>query len=187
MQISEIVPSRLYLTSFEGVTNIKEVVNLKIDTIVTIMDFNPFSKSHPKEYENIKFVYYHAEDEDDFKISKYFGDFCELMVSDPNKRVLVHCYAGISRSATLVASYLIKNLVNTKKLKVVKKYNVERILASLKKKRQYVSPNNGFIKELNEFMKNLVENKENELTEIQVKKIFVNMVDEIVAKIDYRK
>ena len=60
-----------------------------------------------------------------------------------NKRVLIHCYAGISRSSTMVGSYLIK------------KYGLsaEKAIEYMKQIRPIVSPNNGFRRQLEQFEK----------------------------------
>ncbi|CAD8061285.1 unnamed protein product [Paramecium primaurelia] len=54
------------------------------------------------------------------------------------QNVLVHCAAGISRSATLVLAYLMKSY----------QYTVEQALRYLKQKRPYVRPNPGFLLQL---------------------------------------
>ncbi|CAK86134.1 unnamed protein product (macronuclear) [Paramecium tetraurelia] len=54
------------------------------------------------------------------------------------QNVLVHCAAGISRSATLVLAYLMKSY----------QYTLEQALRYLKQKRPYVRPNPGFLLQL---------------------------------------
>ncbi|KAJ4490110.1 hypothetical protein J3R30DRAFT_3653549 [Lentinula aciculospora] len=57
--------------------------------------------------------------------------------------VLVHCQAGVSRSATIVAAYLMFN----------RKMNVEEALDLVRKARPEVDPNPGFIAQLEIFQK----------------------------------
>ena len=52
--------------------------------------------------------------------------------------VLVHCFAGVSRSASICVAYLMK----------IKKWNLEKALWHLKKCRKIINPNVGFIKKL---------------------------------------
>jgi protein-tyrosine phosphatase len=54
------------------------------------------------------------------------------------KRVLVHCAAGVSRSATLVAAYLI----------IERSIPVQEALSVILKKRECINPNVGFISQL---------------------------------------
>jgi protein-tyrosine phosphatase len=57
------------------------------------------------------------------------------------KKVLVHCVAGISRSPSAVAAFLIKN----------KGMNVDGALAFIQKRRDRISPNSGFLDQLKSF------------------------------------
>jgi dual specificity phosphatase 12 len=63
--------------------------------------------------------------------------------------VLVHCFAGVSRSATIVCAYLMQehNLSYSAALKLVKS------------KRPFVNPNDGFRTQLVQFQKELKEKK----------------------------
>ena len=53
-------------------------------------------------------------------------------------RVFVHCFAGVSRSATIVASYLIQEHGMT----------LAEAMSYIKTKRPFVNPNSGFRKQL---------------------------------------
>ena len=92
----------------------------------------------------ITYLKFDLEDEDDQHISNFFDEAHEFINNSQNN-VLVHCYAGVSRSATIVMSYLIK-------------YNnmtVQEAKAFVKKKRPCICPNNGFISQLVEFEQNV--------------------------------
>uniref|UniRef100_A0A7S1SGA9 protein-tyrosine-phosphatase n=1 Tax=Tetraselmis chuii TaxID=63592 RepID=A0A7S1SGA9_9CHLO len=54
------------------------------------------------------------------------------------KKVLVHCMAGVSRSATVVAAYIIKS----------EGLNPEEAVALVKEKRGCAEPNSGFVRQL---------------------------------------
>jgi dual specificity phosphatase 12 len=120
---------------------------------VSVTDFVPFRYKKPKQYSNIEFVHYYAEDKEDFCLTQYFNKFVELMNNNPNKKILVHCLVGMSRSATIVGSYILyKKIV----IEHNNNYRVEQMIKDLKECREWVDPNNGFIKQLEEFRDKLV-------------------------------
>lgn len=53
--------------------------------------------------------------------------------------VLVHCYAGVSRSATITAAYLMNK----------NSWSVREALSNIKRLRPVIGPNKGFIRQLN--------------------------------------
>lgn len=61
-QINEIIPNRLYLTSYEGAKNKTKVLDLKIDIIVTILHWNP-KLNKCKQYSNIECIYYECKED----------------------------------------------------------------------------------------------------------------------------
>ncbi len=80
-------------------------------------------------------------DEPGQDISKYFKasyKFIDDMIKQ-DKRILVHCDAGVSRSSTIVIHYLMKKYGFTAK----QAYNY------VKKQRPCIKPNDGFIHALN--------------------------------------
>ena len=57
---------------------------------------------------------------------------------DNDNVVFVHCFAGVSRSSTIIIAYLMK----------IKGMTFEQALQFTKDKRRIISPNPGFIKQL---------------------------------------
>ena len=91
-------------------------------------------------------------------IIQYFGE-CLLFIND-DKKILVHCFAGASRSATIIIAYLMwKN-----QLDYVESCNI------LQKIRPIIYPNYGFVRQLKIFDKLLKKNKYN-LSSINFKDI----------------
>ena len=75
------------------------------------------------------------------QIKKYIDD-------NPDKKVLVHCFMGSSRSATIVLAYLMK----------YKKYRRRDALNFLKQKRDIVNINIDFFKQLKDYEEFLLNN-----------------------------
>ena len=75
-----------------------------------------------------------AEDAENFDLYRYF-DECANFIRDQikNTNVFVHCYAGISRSASIVIAYMIKHLG----------YSLKEALRKVKGARSIVEPNSG--------------------------------------------
>ncbi len=88
-----------------------------------------------------------AEDSPTFKIFELFStciDFShEHRLSGRN--VLVHCIAGVSRSATIVIAYLMK----------INQMNLQNAYDFVISRRSCIEPNIGFLKQLNMFEKRL--------------------------------
>jgi len=64
----------------------------------------------------------------------------EAVASNPNAKVLVHCKAGISRSSTVVAAYLMQE----------QRMSLRAGLALIIQKREQAYPNPGFLEQLKE-------------------------------------
>ncbi|XKL65319.1 hypothetical protein PGB90_008739 [Kerria lacca] len=95
------------------------------------------------QYNDISNTLIKAYDLDEFCIAAIFERCFEIInyVKEISGIVFVHCNAGISRSPTVVAAYLIKY------------YNItpEEALHRIRKKRPKINPNQGFLKQLEDF------------------------------------
>jgi len=78
-----------------------------------------------------------------------YNDICKFKRENPNKNIMIHCFMGASRSATVVAYYLIK------------KYNliVDDAIIKIKEKRSIVNLTAKFYCELNNYYRNNIEFK----------------------------
>lgn len=80
------------------------------------------------------------DDNPEEKISEHFFSVHKIIsqaVSE-NKNVVVHCAAGMSRSPTLVIAYLM----------IENRWNYEEAISFVRKRREIIDPNVGFIKQL---------------------------------------
>jgi protein-tyrosine phosphatase len=75
------------------------------------------------------------------KINKFFNESFEFIESAKSSNILIHCGAGISRSASIIIAYLIYN----------KKIPYSEALKIVKAKRLYIRPNIGFEKILRNY------------------------------------
>lgn len=87
-----------------------------------------------------------AHDRQNFSIGEHFEDCLEFIERCRRvTNVYVHCYAGVSRSASIVLAYIMKT----------HKWPYETALRFLRHKRSIVNPNEGFAVQLREFEKRL--------------------------------
>jgi hypothetical protein len=82
-----------------------------------------------------------ADDSDDEEIYRHFFDVHAILkaAEAAGKRVLVHCAGGISRSPTVVIAHLMQ----------ARRWTRDEAFSHVKKRRDYVEPNEGFMRQLN--------------------------------------
>ena len=131
-QITEII----WLGNKESAFNINELKKLGIKKVLSVIDSAPpiYDEKDEIKQRCIKIM-----DSPAFNIIQYFGE-CLNFISGEEK-VLVHCLAGASRSATIVIAYLMWK----------EKMKYTNALEFVKDKRLGVFPNLGFCKQLKIF------------------------------------
>lgn len=136
-ELSEILPN-LYLSGLEGTKQIKEN---NILSVLSVM------KNFPVFESCINHMKIEINDTNGQEIHKYFDEahsFIERALQN-NEKILVHCRAGISRSATIIISYIMKT----------KKMNLDEAYKFVKSKRPIVDPNLDFYESLSMYEKEL--------------------------------
>ena len=147
----------LYLGNLFTANNIEVIKNLGVTKVLSLIEGFRIPKYN--ESDNIKHKVILINDSIQENIIKYFGE-CLYFINGEEK-VLVHCAAGTSRSATIVIAYLMwKN----------KGMTFENVLNYVKDKRK-ISPNLAFQEQLQLFEKILKENDYN------IDKIKFNEID----------
>ncbi|KAI3469517.1 hypothetical protein Pfo_026180 [Paulownia fortunei] len=132
----------LYLGSLGAANNRSALKSLNVTHILTIA--NTLAPAHPHD-----FIYkiIQVPDREDVTISQYF-DECFAFIEEARATgggVLVHCFAGRSRSVTVVVAYLMfKNGMS-----------LSEALEYVKTKRPVASPNSGFLLRLQEYERSL--------------------------------
>ncbi|KAI8986412.1 dual specificity phosphatase [Pilobolus umbonatus] len=130
--LHEIV-SRIFLGDCESFTK-ETLIKHKISHVLSVGNFSN-DLDLPIEYKNI-----YINDTEDSNIIQYF-DESNKFIQEANKaggRILIHCQAGVSRSATLLASCIMKS----------KNVDRDTALNIIKKKRSCIAPNEGFMNQL---------------------------------------
>ncbi|KAI9091117.1 hypothetical protein DFS34DRAFT_653703 [Phlyctochytrium arcticum] len=135
--VSAVFPN-LFLSSCESATHQPTLSELGITHVVSIgLGFTPL---FPK---TLQYLILEVEDEEKALIIQHF-DISNKFIHDAlesNGRVLVHCVAGVSRSATLVLAYLMSH----------QNYSYQAALDYTQSRRSCVSPNPGFQRQLHIF------------------------------------
>lgn len=150
--INEIVP-HVFISNWYTSNNPEIIKKYKIKGVITV-ETRPKPKEIIDYYKNnnINFMYIYLPDFEKADISKFFNISYNFMsnLTNRHENVLVHCYAGISRSSTIVLNYMIRkffeNNINMKKENIDNILNYVLYLA--KSKRRIINPNEGFINQL---------------------------------------
>jgi protein-tyrosine phosphatase len=126
-------------------SQLNELQKNNISAVVAILPHLPHKSSH---YVKNGFSLFHiplfdAPNED---ISKWFDHVSDFIMAHRfmKRKILVHCHAGISRSTTLVASFLMN----------LKNWNHNEAIRYIRTKRSCVNPNTGFLKQLSKYKGN---------------------------------
>lgn len=122
--------------------------NAKIGQRVTTL----LETSWVASFQTPKYLRCPISDKPDSNIRAYFEEahqFIKEALSSKEDRVLVHCQAGVSRSATICISYFM----------AIEGMNLEAAFSFVKSKRPIINPNAGFMKSLKEFETFLLKEK----------------------------
>jgi hypothetical protein len=136
-EINEVY-NNVFIGDFASACNYEELQKCGITHIVTVIV--GVGKMYPHLFT------YHVIDICDrtyTNIKLHFdncSDFIDSAIKSEGK-VLIHCQKGVSRSATIVAAYLIKK----------QNFTTDDALAKIKSVRDCINPNDGFIEQLREY------------------------------------
>ncbi len=117
--------------------------NYNIGLVITAMDADEvyyYGIESEIDFKGVEWSWLAVQDDDEVQIGAHFKRICQDIdaVRSEGKAVLVHCMAGVSRSPTLVAAYLMHN----------RRITAAEALAYLKERRPCVDPNLGFRQQL---------------------------------------
>jgi len=151
----EILPN-LYLGSYPSIMQYEKLEARGIKNIVSIMNFVQIPPFDDRS-QDFNYLFVKLEDIHYVNISEVF-DMAHYFIDNAlkkNESVLVHCRAGVSRSATIVISYIMRtrNLTYKQALQLV----LER--------RSVVAPNHGFVNQLKDYEHSLKSDKNKQIGE----------------------
>ena len=126
------VDGNLYVTDVCGANNWDELKRLGIKRIIAIGDWS--EQMCYKKFAGIEYLPIVIDDCEHEDISIYFNCTNDFIVNSPGP-VLVHCWAGISRSVTIVMAHL---MISKGKSYLGAFYDIKKI-------RPFINPNIGFI------------------------------------------
>jgi len=144
-QISKI-SKNIYISDWTGSLNISELNRLGIRAVLCLNDrFKTETDMSNYAKEGIIHKHIALYDDVDVNIMTHFPEIYKFMY-DATRRggILVHCTAGISRSVTAVASYMIRY-----GLRKNRQMSIPIVLRYIKQKRNCANPNPSFIRQLN--------------------------------------
>ena len=126
------VAENLYVTDFCGANNEDALRKLGIFRVISIGDWS--EQMCYKKFEGIEYLPVVIDDSEHEDISIYFNSTNGFISNSPGP-VLVHCWAGISRSPTIVIAHFI----------VSKGKSYLGAFLQIQKVRPFIKPNIGFI------------------------------------------
>lgn len=137
LPLPSLIEEGLYLGDVDSARSEKVISSLQIGLIVNC------TKDIPRTTQGVDFLRIPIDDLPGSDITAHFKEAIEAIdaARKSDRNVLVHCFAGISRSATIVAAYLMK------------KHGISsgEALTRIKAARPIVEPNLGFAIQLDEF------------------------------------
>ena len=133
LQTKEIIDG-LYLGNLETSNNQEYLESQNITVILNLCE------TANKQFPNIEYHHIPVADEQTENIFKHFPEFYTIIneALSNNKKVLVHCFAGVSRSSTAVISYIMKSQM----------ISLKDAYFAVRKKKRNISPNKGFWNQL---------------------------------------
>eukprot|EP00828_Plagiopyla_frontata_P043742 TRINITY_DN6949_c0_g1_i1.p1 TRINITY_DN6949_c0_g1~~TRINITY_DN6949_c0_g1_i1.p1 ORF type:complete len:283 (-),score=52.22 TRINITY_DN6949_c0_g1_i1:70-918(-) len=129
----------LYLGDINDTSDTGKLYNHGVGAVLTVA--SNINIYYPQDFK-INHLIFSIDDSPHCDLEKYFLQGINFI--EENRKytnVLVHCFAGISRSASLVIAYLIWKY----------SMNFSQAYQFVQKKRKIVNPNNGFIQQLQNF------------------------------------
>ncbi|CAD8059091.1 unnamed protein product [Paramecium primaurelia] len=125
----------VYLGNLDAAQNSELLSKYQIGAVLSVIDQSIQIRGAQK-------LWIMADDCEDFPLYKYFDQATKFIDNHSLKtNILIHCYAGISRSAAICAAYMMQKY----------KWNLNQTLRHIQQRRRFINPNPGFIKQLQDY------------------------------------
>ncbi|KAF9269078.1 phosphatases II [Marasmius fiardii PR-910] len=135
---ASLITPQLYLSDYLTAHDSSELSRLGITHVISVLEFDVHIPDSIPE-ENKMHIRIADRPESDILIHlERTTEFIRAAVEDKNNRVLVHCFQGVSRSATVVCAYLV----------ATSGMRATQSIGFVQSKRKIVCPNNGFRQQL---------------------------------------
>jgi dual specificity protein phosphatase 1B len=134
----------VFLGSIDDATYIPKLKRLHIGALLNVADFDLKHRHMYKAHmPRLLYAGIPMDDSPDFPIESFFDITNELIHSARMRglRVLVHCYAGVSRSVTVLAAYLM----------ATNGWTLETTMRRIRRLRPQAQPNPGFMRALHRY------------------------------------
>ena len=149
------ITENLWLGDMTAAKDVSKLISNGFEKVLSVMDQDGPNYGNDNIFNHKKII---IKDFISQNIIQYFGECLNFI--DGEEKVLVHCMAGASRSATIVIAYLMWK----------KKMKYNDALVFTQKKRFIVDPNDGFKDQLKMFEK-LLEENDYDISKIKFKEI----------------
>ncbi len=110
-----------------------------------------------RAHAGLRYCRFWIADDEAAAIYSFFGRACRFIhaahQANPNNRVLIHCAAGMSRSATIATAYALYRHTRLHPRQPMP--SVADVIQTLQRKRPIIKPNAGFVKQLGVWRKQL--------------------------------
>lgn len=140
LQVAKIIPG-LFLSSQDPALSLEVLREHSIKNILSV------GIEVPVHFEGIRYHFVELLDLPESEIFESVKTCLEIIHKFRSENILVHCNAGISRSPTIVISYLM----------ALEKIRFEEAFQKVKSVREKVKPNEGFLRQLKIFEERLTE------------------------------
>lgn len=137
----------IFLGNIEGAKDIRNLKKNQINSVLTVAAATGI-RYMSGDIPHHKIIL--ANDIETYPLNKHFKEATEFL-DDQLKigNVFVHCFAGVSRSATIVIMYLMQR----------KEWPLEKAFQFVREKRMIIGPNPGFMRQLRNFEAKLVKER----------------------------
>lgn len=134
--ISKIVEG-VYISDCGTANNLEVLQMHGITHVISLGRFDEHVQYYA-QYDFITYMNVFVDDDPNEDIRSYFDSCVEFM---KNKRVLVHCYAGVSRSVAIVLVYLMR----------VYNMKYDTAMDTISRRRPCISVNKGFLQQIKKY------------------------------------